>query len=123
MRLFIQRAAKRIPVSVQLAAWTVTAITLLWVLLVSAPSAEALFGLAGPGVELVKRLRNAAFWNRSTEAGWSLSRPYELRNGAWRCDIYYLDAQGEVKSHSVGGANAEEAQAEARRRGLDLFGK
>ena len=107
MRRFIQRA---ILVTIQLAAWTVTVIALLAVLPISAPSAEALFGpLAGPAFELVRRLWNTASGDRSTEAGWSLSRPYELRNGAWRCDIYYLNSEMEVKSHSVEGAAADEA--------------
>ena len=124
MRLSIQGAAKRFPVIVQRAAWTFSAVALLVVLAVSAPSVEALLApLAGPVVELVKWLWNAASGDRSTEAGWSLGRPYELHDGAWRCDIYYLDAQGEVKIHPVDGSNAEEAQAEARRRGRDLFGK
>lgn len=123
MNRSVRWAARRVPGIVRLAAWTVSAIAILAFAAASAPSIEALLtSLPGPVVELVKWLWTT-FGNKVGESGWSLSRPYELRNGAWCCDIYYLDAQGEVKVHSVEGANDQEALAEAQRRGLDLFGK
>lgn len=123
MNRSVRGAAKRVPGIVRLAAWTVSAIAILAFAAASAPSIEALLtSLPGPVVEFVKWLWTT-FGNKPDESGWSLSRPYEPRNGDWRCDIYYLDAHGEVKVHSVEGASAEEALAEAQRRGRDLFGK